>query len=109
MKSVLRTVMLAILIGAGTVGAGWWTVPLIALVWTRVFPHAAARIAGAGAALAWGALIGWTAWQAPVLLLARRVSGVLLLPSWGLIALTLLFPALLAAAAARAVRPAPFR
>jgi hypothetical protein len=34
---------------------------------------------------------------------------VLMLPSWGLLALSLAFPALLAATAARAVRPASIR
>jgi hypothetical protein len=63
----------------------------------------------AGSALGWAALLGWTAWHAPVVPLAHRISGVFQLPAWGLLALTLLFPALLAGAAARAVRPASFR
>ena len=63
----------------------------------------------AGAVLGWAALLGWTAWHAPVMPLAQRVGAVFQLPSWGLLALTLLFPALLAGAAARAVRPASFQ
>jgi hypothetical protein len=39
----------------------------------------------------------------------HRLGTLLQLPSWGLVALTLLFPALLAAAAARVVRTAPYR
>jgi hypothetical protein len=105
----VRTILLALVIAVTTMGAGWWSVPLVAAVWTRVLPHAATRTSAAGAALGWAGLLGWTAWQAPLGPLTQRVSGVLMLPSWGLIGLALAFPALLAAAAARALRPASSR
>ena len=109
MRSVLRVVLLALVIAVTTTGAGWWTVPLVAAIWTRVVPHAAMRTSAAGAALGWAGLLGWTAWQAPVGPLTQRLSSVLMLPSWGLVALALAFPALLAATAARAVRSASRR
>jgi hypothetical protein len=108
-RGVLRAILLASVIAVTTMGAGWWTVPVVAAIWTRVLPHAALRTSAAGAALGWAGLLAWTAWQAPVGPLTQRVSSVLMLPSWGLLALTLAFPALLAATAARAVRPASIR
>ena len=109
MTRLLRLIVLGAGVAAATVYAGWWTVPIIGAVGARVFPRTPVWTAAAGAALGWAGLLGWTAWQAPVTPLAHRLAGVLNLPSWGLVALTLLFPALLAAAAARAVRPAPLR
>ena len=109
MRRVLRAILLALVMGVTTMGAGWWTVPLVAAIWTRVLPRAAVRTAAAGAALGWAGLLGWTVWQAPVGPLIQRVSSILMLPSWGLVALTLAFPALLAATAAGAVRPASIR
>lgn len=109
MRPVLGTILLALVIAVTTMGAGWWTVPVVAAIWTRVLPHAAMRTSAAGAALGWAGLMTWTAWQAPVGPLSQRVSGLLTLPSWGLVVLTLAFPALLAATAARAVRPASIR
>jgi hypothetical protein len=109
MTRVLRTLVFAGLVAAGTVIAGWWTVPVLAAVWVRVAPRSrgAVRSCMLGAALGWGLLLGWTALEAPVDLLARRVGGVLELPGWGLFVATLLFPALLAGAAARVARPTP--
>ena len=109
MTRVLRTIVFAGLVAAGTVAAGWWTVPLLAAVWVRVAPRprGAVRSCMLGAALGWGLLLGWTALGSPVELLARRAGGVLELPGWGLLVATLLFPALLAGAAARVAQPAP--
>jgi hypothetical protein len=111
MTRVLRTFIFAGLVAAGTVIAGWWTVPVLAAVWVRVIPRlrGAVRSCMLGAALAWGLLLGWTALEGPVGLLARRAGGVLGLPGWGLLVVTLLFPALLAGAAARVAQPAPHR
>jgi hypothetical protein len=106
---VLRTIVFAGLVAAGTVAVGWWTVPVLAAVWVRVAPRArgAVRACMLGAALGWAFLVGWTAVEGPVELLARRAGGVLELPGWGLLVATLLFPALLAGAAARVAQPAP--
>jgi hypothetical protein len=106
---ILRTIVFAGLVAAGTVAAGWWTVPVLAAVWARVAsrPRGAVRSCMLGAALGWGLLLGRIALEGPVELLARRAGGVLELPGWGLVVGTLLFPALLAGAAARVVKPAP--
>jgi hypothetical protein len=106
---VLHVVVLGGLVAAATAVVGWWTVPLVAVVWVRVFPHAPLRTSTIGSALGWGGLLGWTAWHDTVLPLAHRLAGVFNLPWWAPIALTLLFPALLAGTAARLVQPSPIR
>ena len=105
----LDAVVLGGLIAAATALVGWWTVPLVAIVWVRVLPHAPVRTCMIGAALGWGGLLGWTAWHDSVLPLAHRLSGVFNLPWWGPVVLTLLFPALLAGSAARLVQPPSLR
>jgi hypothetical protein len=106
---ILRTIVFAGLVAAGTIAAGWWTVPVLTAAWVRMAPppRGAVRSCMLGAALGWGLLLGRIALEGPVELLARRAGGVLGLPGWGLVVATLLFPALLAGAAARAVQPAP--
>ena len=109
MRRVLPALLTAAAVAAATVYLGWWTVPLVAAIGARVFPHAPVRTAALGGALGWGGLLAWSAWQAPVAPLVHRLGGLLHLPAWGLIVLALLFPALLAGAAARVVRTAPYR
>lgn len=113
MTRVIRTLVYAGLVAAGTVIAGWWTVPLLAAVRVRVMPsrRGAVQSCMLGAALGWALLLGWTAQEGPVDLLARRAGGALGLPGSGsgLFVATLLFPALLAGAAARVAQPAPPR
>jgi hypothetical protein len=109
MSRWLSVIALTGAIAAATAFAGWWSVPLVAAIGARVFPHAPVRTAAAAGALGWAGLLGWTASRAPVTLLAYRVGALFHLPPWGFPALTLLFPAVLAALAARAFRPAPFR
>jgi hypothetical protein len=108
-KRLIGVATLAAILAGTTAGAGWWTVPLVAAVWARVFPHAAVRTCMAAAALSWAALLAWTGLHAPLMLLVRRLADVFQLPPWGLLAVTLLFPALLAGMAARATRPALVR
>jgi hypothetical protein len=108
-KGLLRSLVLAGAVAAATFFAGWWTVPLVAAIGARVFPHASVRRAAAGGALGWGGLLGWTAWQAPLTPLSQRMAALFHLPPWGPLALTLLFPALLAASAARLTRRMPIR
>jgi hypothetical protein len=61
-----------------------------------------------GAALGWGVLLGWTALHGPIGPLARRAGGIFRLPGWGMVLVTLLFPAALAGLAAVGIgrRPA---
>jgi len=92
--------LLVILIALGTVIVGWWTVPVIAAVYGLVFPEKKHWLGTALAGLvAWGVLLDITWFQGPVLELAGKVGGVFSLPAPAFIALTLIFPALLAGSA----------
>jgi hypothetical protein len=104
---VTRVVLVALLAAGATAAAGWWTVPLVAGAWSRLARsyRQPLRSAAVGAALAWALLLGIGAWQGPVDAVARRLGGILGMPGWGFVLLTLLFPALLAAAAAQVARP----
>ena len=108
MRGVLRASAFAVLTAAGTVAAGWWIVPILAALWVRVLPSdRKPATAVVGAALGWGALmaLGWLQGHVPAL--AHTLSSTFGLPPWGFLAATLLFPALLAGAAAALVKPAP--
>ncbi len=105
MRRVLRTAAFAALVAVGTTLGGWWTVPLLAALWVRVLPRSGVRSCLLGAALGWALLLGGTAVDGPVGLVAQRAGGVFQVPAWGFVLVTLLFPALLAGAAARAARP----
>ena len=109
MKRVLRTVTFAVLIAAGTVAAGWWTVPVIAALWTRVLPFDRRPVGTAifGAAAGWATLVAVAWLHGHVPALALTLSAALGLPPWGFLAATFLFPALLGGAAALLVKPPP--
>ncbi len=95
MRALRGVAGLALAVALGTVLAGWWTVPVMVAVWLRLWP-APARRAMIGAALGWALLLGWTVLHGPIGPLARRAGGLFRLPGWGLILVTLLFPAALA-------------
>lgn len=108
---VVTPLVFAAAVAAGTVLAGWWAVPALSAVWVRAIPSLVrpVRSSMTGAVLGWGALLGWTAFRVPAGLLTRRVGGLLGLPGWGFVVITLVFAAALAGAAARVVRPVPPR
>ena len=92
--------LLVVLIALGTVIVGWWTVPVIAAAYGLVFPDKRHWLSTALAGVvAWGVLLDITWFQGPVLELAGKVGGILSLPAPAFIALTLIFPALLAGSA----------
>ena len=97
---------LVLAVAVGTALAGWWTVPLIVAVWVWLSPAAGSPVRRAmlGAALGWALLLGWTALQGPIGPLARRAGGLIGLPGWGLVLVTLLFPAALAGLVAVVIR-----
>jgi hypothetical protein len=103
-----RLPLLSLAFAGATAAAGWWTVPAIAVVWVRAAPRERRPVvaAMAGAAIGWALLLGWDALHGPAAVLARRAGGAMGLPPWGFLVLTLLFPALLAGAAAQMARPA---
>lgn len=101
-RRLLEIAVLAGLIAVATVWIGWWTVPLVGAGWgfARHGEPLVGTTAAVSASLAWVVLLGIMAAQGPVGLLARRVGGVFGIPGWAFLALALVFPALLAGAAA---------
>jgi len=108
MSRALRIAVFAALTAAGTVVGGWWSVPVLAVLWVRVLPSDRHGVANSaiGAAIGWLVLLGIAALHGPVATVARVLSAVLELPPWGFFLATLLFPAALAALAAILTRPA---
>ena len=105
MRLLARSALLAAAIAAGTWAFGWWSVPLVAAVWgwTAASFRRPVAVAALAAAFAWGALLAWSwlasAGRAPAL--AEALGGVMRAPPAALVALTLVFPALLAACASQ--------
>lgn len=98
----LAWLILTATIAVGTMFVGWWSVPLLAAAWgllsTRI-GRAAVEAALAGV-VAWAILLAVTALDGPVWYLAGNLGGVFQLPGPLILLLTVLFPALLAGAAA---------
>lgn len=98
----VRCAIVAVTAALGTVLMGWWTIPIIGAV-RGGLPGSSgwgSLEAGAGAGLAWAALLTWTALQGPAGELSMKVGAVLGLPGPGLFGVTVLFAVLLAGAAA---------
>lgn len=97
-----RWAIIAATAALGTILFGWWAVPIIGALhglvpgWSRW----QTLEAGAGAGLAWAALLAATATRGPVGGLSAKVGAVLGLPAPGLVGVTVLFAALLAGSAA---------
>ncbi len=97
-----RVVLAALLAAGGTVGLGWWFVALVgAGAGASSQPSGRPGLeAAAGSALGWAVLLGWSAFQGPIGLVARRVGPIFHLSGTAFVALTLGYGALLAASAA---------
>lgn len=108
MRRVLRVAAFASLTAGGTVAAGWWTVPLLAAAWVQVLASDRRPVLSTmlGAALGWVALLGLGTRYGPVAAVAWCLSAALELPRWGFLAATIVFPVLLAGAAALLMKPA---
>jgi hypothetical protein len=101
-RFIARVVLLAISFAIGTWILGWWSVPVFAAVagvLARDIPRQAIA-AGVAAAVAWGALLTWSAITGSVWSFSRVVGGTVGVSGPLLILLTLLFPAALAWSAA---------
>lgn len=98
----LRVAVVAGATMAGTMLLGWWSVVAVGVVSGLVSRPGRGAVleAGVGAALGWAALLAWSAVSGPVWLLAQRVGPVFGLPGMALLALAVVFPALLAGSAA---------
>lgn len=94
--------VLAGAMGVATWWIGWWTVPVVGAAWGVArrgedFPAATAAVA---ASLSWMLLLVVQALGGPVGELSRRLGGVLGVPGWVPLLVTVVFPAVLAAGAA---------
>ncbi len=102
MKGLVRVGVLAIAVGAATVGLGWWAVPLVGALWGVVAARETWPVTtiAAAAGLSWVVLLGWAAVQGPVLGVANTLGATVSLPGWGVLLLAVVFPTVLAGSAA---------
>ncbi|MDQ4080473.1 MAG: hypothetical protein M3125_06905 [Gemmatimonadota bacterium] len=98
MRATLRVLLLATSFAIGTWVLGWWAIPLFAAVAGGLARHVSgqALAAGLAAAVAWGVLLAWSALRGSIWSFASQVGGAIGVSGVLLIALTLVFPALLA-------------
>ncbi len=97
--------LLALVFGAGTWFLGWWSVPLIAALYslTRPADSGPVRDATVGAALAWGVMLAWHTTNPAFGRLSSAIGGIFPVPTVVVMFIAVLFAAALAAAAARVV------
>ncbi len=94
----MRFFILTAMMTAATVTAGWWGVAVVAAVWvvltrsSRQHHWTVATSAGAS----WGLLLGAMALRGPVDRVSDVLGGIIPVGAIGIVAVTLLFPALLA-------------
>jgi penicillin G amidase len=103
MRGLARLALVAAAFALGTYAFGWWSVAVVGVLWGVInprMPRVAVR-AGVGAAVAWAFLLAIPAASgAPMASFTAKLAAVMRVPSWGLIAAELLFPAALAWSAA---------
>lgn len=102
MRPVMLWISLALAFALATVGLGWWTVPVIAASWgaLRASGERPGPSTASAAAAGWALLLAWSATQAPVGELARRVGGIFGGGGPLFVTATLIFPAIVAGSAA---------
>lgn len=105
MNKLIRYVLLAEGFAVATFGIGWWTVPVIAALWGLLSrdPGRSRNVALAAAG-GWATLLVLDAVRGPINVMADQLGAVMGLPPFVLYVVTLLFPALMAWAAATLVR-----
>lgn len=106
-----RVVLLAAVFALATFAVGWWSVPLVAVLYTVIAARgtelagrSSAVVAGIAAMLGWAALLAIAAARGPVPTLAAELGGILRLPASGIYAVTIAYPGLLAISAAIVAR-----
>ena len=97
---MIEILVLAAVFAAGTWLGGWWSVALVAAIWS-IWRRRPAWRAGLAAAMAWTGLLALTIPWAPLGRVAARLGGVLGLPGWAALALPPIFALLLGWSAAR--------
>jgi hypothetical protein len=107
--SLVRFIALtACFIGATALG-GWWTVPIVAFLWSlwarwaSPGPHAVASYVAGSAVIGWATILVWTAMCGPAVRLATTLGAVVGVPGLVFPVLTLAFGAVLAWSAASLV------
>ncbi len=105
MNKVVRYVLLAEVFAVATFAVGWWAVPVVAALWGFFSrdPKRPRNVAVAAAG-GWATLLVLDAVRGPVYVMASQLGDVMSIPPFVLYLVTLLFPALLAWAAATLVR-----
>ncbi len=98
MRFALRVALLALSFGIGTWILGWWAIPLFAIIAAVLARDVAQQTVAAtlAAALAWGALLAWSAVEGSLWSFARLAGGAMGVPGMLLLLITLTFPAALA-------------
>lgn len=105
LSRVIKGVLLAEAFAVATFALGWWTVPLIAAVYSLVSSNPKRGLTAALCALGgWATLLALDTVKGPVPAMASRLGGVMGVPSIVLVILTLVFPAALAWSAAALMR-----
>ena len=99
---MIEILILSGVFAAGTWLGGWWSVVLVAAVWSLWRRRPAWR-AGVAAAIAWAGLLALTIPWAPLGRLAARLGSVFSMPGWAALALPPLFAFLLGWSGARVV------
>ena len=99
---MIDILVLAVAFAAGTLFVGWWSVPVIALVWGWLVGPARrpATRAAVAAAIAWMAFLAFDAMRGPAGRLARTLGALMRLPPVALVVVTVLFAVILAWSAA---------
>ncbi|HKS06696.1 MAG TPA: hypothetical protein VJR92_10320 [Gemmatimonadaceae bacterium] len=109
MRAVANLIAFTLTLIITTVFVGWWTVPVVAFVWTLATPRRAAVIYAAFAgAMAWGALLSWMSRTAPIGAVDSLMAQIMDVPQRSIVMLTLAYAALLAGSAAlvaQSIRP----
>ena len=116
MKNFVRFILLAELFAVATYALGWWTVPIVAALWAMFSRDSnRALVASVCAAGGWASLLLLDFAKGPVPAMAAKLGGVMGVPDFVLLIMTLVFPALLALCSAALagevvrVKPAPGR
>lgn len=101
MGHAVKVMLLAEAFAVTTYGLGWWSVPIVAVLWALLSLDARrARTAALCAAGGWATLLLLDVARGSAGTMADKLSGVLGVPAVVLWIATLLFPALLAWSAA---------
>ena len=101
LKPVVKAILLAEGFAVATFGLGWWSVPIVAVLWALVSRDAnRAALAALCAAGGWATLLLLDIARGPVATMGTKVGAVMGVPPVVLGIATLLFPALLAWSAA---------